>query len=50
MCTSVPQIADLLHLDQHVVRPDLREPARSSIQMPGSAFAFTSARIMLDIR
>src|SRR3954468_16726332 len=48
MCTSVPQIAVFLTLISTSFGP-ISGTGTSSIQMPGSALAFTSAFIMFDI-
>src|SRR5882672_7518968 len=48
MCTSVPQIAVFLILISTSLGP-ISGTGTSSIQMPGSALAFTSAFIMFDI-
>src|SRR5919198_1472071 len=49
MWTSVPQIAVFLTLISTSLGP-ISGTGTSSIQIPGSAFAFTKARIMLDMK
>src|SRR6185295_19063105 len=49
MCTSVPQIAVLRTLISTSLGP-ISGTGTCCIHMPGSAFAFTRARIMLDMQ